>query len=153
MKISELELESAIEVDNLRSKLDNQSADQLDSLKRLHDNELEVLVGEIHKLRGLLDVKTREIEALIDQNRGLKRNFDEETHNLRQEANQLKERIAENNEFANREIAILQDQLSNQHTTDIQGLKFHHENAVEALNREILELKGILTGKNDEINN
>lgn len=61
--------------------------------------------GEIHKLRNLLDVKTREIEALIDQNKGLKINFDEETQNLRAEITALKERIAENNEFANGEIA------------------------------------------------
>lgn len=57
--------------------------------------------GEVHKLRNVLDVKTKEIEALIDQNRGLKRNFDEETHNLRVEINALKDRIVENNDFAN----------------------------------------------------
>ncbi len=41
--------------------------------------------GELNKLRNLLDVKTREIEALIDQNRGLKMNFDEENYLLRNE--------------------------------------------------------------------
>ena len=71
------------------------------------------MTGEIHKLRNLLDVKTKEIEALIDQNKGLKRNFDDETHNLRVEINLLKDRIAENNEFANRELANLHDQLNN----------------------------------------
>lgn len=65
--------------------------------------------GEINKLRNLLDVKTKEIEALIDQNKGLKRNFDEETHNLRVEIASLKDRIGENNEFANQEIASITD--------------------------------------------
>lgn len=61
--------------------------------------------GEIHKLRNLLDVKTKEIEALIDQNRGLKRNYDEEVHNLRHDLQSLKDRIADNNDFANNEIS------------------------------------------------
>jgi len=47
----------------------------------LHDNELEVMAGESLKLRGLLDVKTKEIEALVDQNRGLKSNYDEDSQN------------------------------------------------------------------------
>jgi hypothetical protein len=34
--------------------------------------------GELNKLRNLLDVKTREIEALIEQNRGQKNNFEDE---------------------------------------------------------------------------
>lgn len=63
------------------------------------------MAGESLKLRGLLDVKTKEIEALIDQNKGLKLNFDEETKNLRIEIASLKERISENNEFSNNEIA------------------------------------------------
>lgn len=63
------------------------------------------MAGESLKLRGLLDVKTKEIEALVDQNRGLKLNYDEDSHNLRNEINSLKERIVENNEFANKEIA------------------------------------------------
>lgn len=65
--------------------------------------------GEIHKLRNLLDVKTKEIEALIDQNRGLKRNYDEEVHNLRHDLQSLKDRIADNNDFANNEISQLHD--------------------------------------------
>jgi len=63
------------------------------------------MAGESLKLRGLLDVKTKEIEALVDQNRGLKLNYDEDSQNLRNEINSLKERIVENNEFANKEIA------------------------------------------------
>lgn len=119
MRISEIEIESHQALENLRSKLDNQTAEQLDSLKHLHDTELEVMSGEVHKLRNILDVKTKEIEALIDQNRGLKRNFDEETHNLRVEIAALKDRIADNNAFANQEIASLHDQLNAQHATDI----------------------------------
>ena len=107
--------------------------------------------GEIHKLRNLLDVKTKEIEALIDQNKGLKRNYDEETHNLRVEVASLKDRIADNNEFANTEISALQDQLNNQHSTDIQGLKFHHDNQFEALNNEKNELENIIAAKDSEI--
>lgn len=87
-----------------------------------------MLSGEIYKLRNLLDTKTKEIESLIDQNNGIKTNFDVETHDLRAEIASLKERIAENNVFANSEISTLQEQLNNQHFTDIQGLKFHHEN-------------------------
>ncbi|KAL4494563.1 hypothetical protein ABPG72_004465 [Tetrahymena utriculariae] len=153
MKISELEVESRQELENLRSKLDQQASEQLDSLKKLHDNELEVMNGEIHKLRNLLDVKTKEIEALIDQNRGLKRNYEEETHNLRHDLQAMKDRITDNNEFANSEISALHDQLHNQHTSDIQGLKFHHENQVQALNAEKEELQNIIDAKEAEIQN
>lgn len=81
----------------------------MDALKRLHDNELEVLVGEAQKLRNLLNVKTREIEALIDQNVGLKNNFEAESRDLRLEISNLRSRIAVNNEYADTEISTLQD--------------------------------------------
>ena len=53
-------------MEKLKAKLDGQQSQHLDALKRLHDGELEVLSGEAFKLRGLLDVKSKEIEALLD---------------------------------------------------------------------------------------
>lgn len=153
VRISEIEIDSHHALENLKSALDSATADQLDSLKLLHDTELEVMTGELHKLRGLLEVKTREIEALIDQNKGQKRNFDEETHSLRTEMLRLRERIAENNDFANGEISSLVNSLHGQHETDIQGLKFHHENAITAMAAENAELKRIIDAKQCEIDN
>ncbi|EGR30632.1 tetrin c, putative [Ichthyophthirius multifiliis] len=153
MKISELELQSQQELENLRSKLDNQTLQQLDSLKRLHDNELEVMSGEINKLRGLLDVKTREIEALIEQNRGQKVNFEEEVGLLRAEIQALKKKIVVNNNFANAQIQEVKEQLAKQNLQDIEGLKYHNENQLEALNNEIQSLQRIVADKQEEIEN
>jgi hypothetical protein len=37
----------------------------MDNVKKLHSNEVDVLEGEINKLRKLLEIKNEEIEGLI----------------------------------------------------------------------------------------
>jgi len=52
---------------------------------------------------------------------------------LRNDINELKAKIAENNRIKEIELNEIKDKLAALHTTDIQGLKYHHDNEIEAL--------------------
>jgi len=56
-KISSLEIEHQEELDRHKYKHDQQTADTLDNLRKLHENELDVLEGELNKLKHLLEIK------------------------------------------------------------------------------------------------
>ncbi len=86
-------------MEKMKTRIDYQAQEYLNSLKKLHENEIEVLYSEIGKIRNLLDVKNKEIDTLIDQNRGLKVNFDTEKAILRQDICGFKEKIAQSNDF------------------------------------------------------
>jgi Skp family chaperone for outer membrane proteins len=47
----------------------------------------------------------------------------------------------------------LQEQLNADYTNDLDGLKYHHENQLQAMNLELEKLKGMLYSKNEEIEN
>ncbi len=62
-------------------------------------------------------------------------------------------KIAENNIGKENEINDLKDKFAALHTTDIEGLKYHHENQVQALQDEIEKLHEIIDKKNHELEN
>ena len=80
---------------------------------------MDVFDGEIQKLKGLLDVKSQEIQNFIAHNQELKINFDEESHMLRIEIQNLKDIIHDNNEQKENELHLLRERLADHHTNDL----------------------------------
>jgi len=56
----------------------------------------------------------------------------------------MKDKIGEINQIKEMETNEIKDKLAALHTTDIQGLKYHHENEIEALQGERLKLNDII---------
>jgi len=48
--------------------MDNFNQSTIENLRKTHLNSIDVLEGEIEKLRSLLDIKNTEIETLIQSN-------------------------------------------------------------------------------------
>jgi hypothetical protein len=48
--------------------MDNFNQSTIENLRKTHSNSIDVLEGEIEKLRSLLDIKNTEIETLLQSN-------------------------------------------------------------------------------------
>lgn len=69
---------------------------QVRNAQHAHDNQTDMLISEIDKLRHLLEIKNEEIETLLLQNQKQKNGFDLENHSLREEIMDLKEQYLQN---------------------------------------------------------
>lgn len=132
-------------------KLDEQYNKQTQNLKSLHSNEVDILETEIRKLKKLLETKNVDIQQLIMQNSNQKKNFDQDSEDLKMEIQVLKEKLLENNKQNEEEVNDLKEKLATLHTTDISELKNKHDMMLNGLREENQNLRALLNKKAEEL--
>lgn len=80
---------------------------------------------------------------MIEQNKNLKQTYEDDKSLLRQEIEDLKHALAEQDALFEQQFQEVQTKLNNQHLDDLEGLKFHHQNQISSLQLEIENLKTI----------
>lgn len=65
MKMSQLEIENQKENDMTKSKIVRSHQENIDNLKKYYQNEMEVQLSEIRKLKDIIELKSQEIQNLI----------------------------------------------------------------------------------------
>ncbi|CAD8082592.1 unnamed protein product [Paramecium sonneborni] len=148
---------SAIQIDHQnellaqKQKLELYQETNLRNQQTAHENQQDVQVSEIVKLKNLLEIKAQEIETLINQNQKLKIQSESDISGLRIEIEILRRQILSNEQLHQQENHNIQTNLDNIHNNDTTSLKMTHENQLKALHQEILKLKEIIDHKNQDI--
>ncbi|KAM3140927.1 hypothetical protein pb186bvf_006938 [Paramecium bursaria] len=151
VRLSAIQLDHQAEQQALKNKLELYKESHLRNAQVAHENQQDILINEISKLKNLLEIKNEEIEQLINQNQKQKSQYDIEAMSLRDDIELLKRQLLNNEQMHQQENHNIQTNLENIHNNEATNLKLSHENQVQALNREILKLKEILDMKNHEI--
>jgi hypothetical protein len=67
-RLSSVQIDHQKELEQLKAKLDLYKETQVRNAQHAHDNQTDMFISEIEKLKHLLEIKNEEIETLLLQN-------------------------------------------------------------------------------------
>jgi hypothetical protein len=149
-KIFETERIADIELSNLRDKLEGIKESELALLKNAHNNQLDLLNREIHKLQEIIECRNAELEILAKEKTQIRQTLEAEIVRAKAE---LEAQINENREQAikfEKELHLSDLDLKSKNE-EMKTIETYLQSQVNTLKGENSKLSELLDRKTDSL--
>lgn len=146
-----VEADKKKELEAIRSKLEANYLEEVESVKKSHLSSLEGFESENNKLKDLLDNKNIELEQLSSRLNKQKNNYEDTIAMTKRENEMLRNKMIEYERLSESEKDTLKVKLNRVHESEIEEMRINQQKYTDCLQNEIYKLETALNKKNAEI--